>query len=156
MRHVAVGLLVGERADGGRMNPYLQAMLMRVSQGAAPGQDQVIRSGGRMPLRTLYGGDDLGIYGPPGGLGGLGGAGNPVMPPNTMSSPGDRQLPLARNVMQDTQRGLDPVLTGSGFEMTPAQIAGAPSSLDMLQQYLRQPQAPGNMLGSLYSQGFGQ
>lgn len=123
------------------MNPYLQALLRRVmSQTETPGTDQSIRPG--MPWqRLLMGLADPGIYGAGARIGG-----DAVMPPQPMRSAETNtvgaQLPLARNVMRDIRQGRDPVLTGSGFELTPAQLAGAPSSLDMLLQYLARPSAP--------------
>lgn len=117
-------------------------MLRRVGQTEMPGADQAIRP--TMPWQSLLRGmADPGIYRAM-GLGGLGG--NPVMPPGPARSPEwntvGTQLPLARQVMRDIQEGRDPILTGSGFEITPAQMAGAPSVLDMLQQYLRNPRVP--------------
>lgn len=133
------------------MDPWLQAMIrLAHAQRDTQGQDEVVRYP-LMPWGTLTGLYDPGIY-RAAGVGAFGG--NPVTPPQPTRSPEwntvGTQLPLARNVMRDIQQGRDPVLTGSGLELTPGQIRAGPappdigprSVLDMLQEYLQGPRAP--------------
>lgn len=113
-------------------------MLLRAhDQRDTPGGDQAWRQ--PLDWRQMWEGDP-GIYGK--GAGRVGG--DPVMPPQVSPyvMPYSPALPsIARNVVRDLERGVDPVLTGSGFEMSAEDYrrGGGGSVLDMLQQYLREP-----------------
>ena len=116
----------------------LDELLLRVNnpQRDTPGGDQVMRP--VIDWGQVYK-SDPGIYGQ-----GRGRAYEDLTPPLPVQPwQGWRQLRSAHRVNEDLGRGLDPVLTGSGLELSPAEIGGRPSVLEMLMQALRdRPSAP--------------
>lgn len=109
-------------------------MLLRVhDQRDTPGGDQAIRPD--LTWDRIFN-TDPGIYG-------AGRSdGTPIMPPRVPDA-WNRQLPIAGRVARDLERGLDPVLTGSGFETTPEDYwRQGQSAIDRLLQYMRQPYGP--------------
>lgn len=110
--------------------PLDELLLRAHAQRDTPGGDQAWRD--PLDWYRMWSGDP-GIYGAGAKIGG-----NAVMPPQAMSI-WDRQAPIYRNVMRDIERRHDPVLTGSGLEMTAEDYRrGGGSALDQLLRSLQE------------------
>lgn len=112
--------------------PLDELLMLAHDQRDTPGGDQAWRD--PLDWYRMWSGDP-GIYGAgrQAGVGGwLGQPGSPTMPPQAGILPWNRQLPIARNVLRDVERGWDPVLTGSGLETTAEDYWRGRSAIDQL------------------------